>query len=35
MIESSQLKRTVTLSELLSGEVKGYQQEIDDHFGLA
>ncbi len=35
MIESSQLKRTVTLAELLSGEVKGYQQEIDDHFGLA
>lgn len=35
MIESSLLKRTVTLAELLSGEVKGYQQEIDDHFGLA
>ncbi len=35
MIESSQLERTVTLAELLSGEVKGYQQEIDDHFGLA
>ena len=35
MIESSLLKRTVTLAELLSGEVKSYQQEIDDHFGLA
>ncbi len=35
MIESSLLKRTVTLAELLSGEVRGYQQEIDDHFGLA
>ncbi|MCY4412171.1 MAG: Gfo/Idh/MocA family oxidoreductase [Caldilineaceae bacterium] len=35
MIESSLLERTVTLAELLSGEVKGYQQEIDDHFGLA
>ena len=35
MIESSALGRTVTMAELLSGEVSGYQQEIDDHFGLA
>lgn len=34
MIESSQLGRTVSLEELLSGEVSGYQREIDDHFGL-
>ena len=34
MIESSLLGRTVTLAELLSGEVSGYQEEIDDHFGL-
>ena len=35
MIESSALGRTVTMAELLSGAVRGYQQEIDDHFGLA
>ena len=34
MIESSALGRTVTMAELLSGEVCGYQKEIDDHFGL-
>lgn len=34
MIESSQLGRTVTMAELLSGEVSGYQKEINDHFGL-
>ena len=34
MIESSLLERTVTLDELLSGEVRGYQQEIDAHYGL-
>ena len=34
MIESSLLKRTVTMDELLSGAVRGYQQEIDDHYGL-
>ena len=34
MIESSALGRTVTMAELLSGAVRGYQQEIDDHFGL-
>ena len=35
MIESSLLGRTVTMAELLSGEVCQYQREIDDHFGLA
>jgi predicted dehydrogenase len=35
MIESSLLGRTVTMAELLSGGVCGYQQEINDHFGLA
>lgn len=35
MIESSLLRRTVTLDELLSGAVRGYQKEIDDHYGLA
>ena len=35
MIESSILGRTVTMEELLSGKVSGYQREIDDHFGLA
>ena len=34
MIESSQLGRTVSMEEMLSGEVSGYQREIDDHFGL-
>ena len=34
MIESSQLGRTVSIEELLSGEVSGYQREIDDYFGL-
>ena len=34
MIESSLLERTVTLDELLSGKVRGYQQEIDAHYGL-
>ena len=35
MIESSALGRTVTMAELLSGKICGYQQEIDDHFGLS
>ena len=35
MIESSLLQRTVTMDELLSGAVSGYQQEIDDHYGLS
>jgi len=34
IIESSHLGRTVTLAEMLSGAVNGYQQEIDDHYGL-
>lgn len=34
MIESSALGRTVTLEEILSGEVAGYQQEINEHYGI-
>lgn len=34
MIESSHLGRAVSLEELLSGTVAGYQQEIDEHYGL-
>ena len=34
MLESSQLGRRVTLAELLSGAVSGYQDEIDAHYGL-
>ena len=34
MIESSHLGRSVTLEEVLSGEVDGYQREIDDHYGI-
>ena len=34
MIESSHLGRTVTLDEVLSGQVDAYQREIDDHYGL-
>ena len=34
MIESSHLGRTVTLDEVLSGAVDGYQREIDEHYGL-
>lgn len=34
MIESSQLGRTVTLEEVASGEVSGYQREIDEYYGL-
>lgn len=34
MLESSQLGRRVTLEELLSGAVSGYQDEIDAHYGL-
>ncbi len=34
MIESSQLGRAVTLEEIISGAVAGYQQEIDAHYGL-
>ncbi|MCB0000666.1 MAG: hypothetical protein KDE56_33105, partial [Anaerolineales bacterium] len=34
MIESSQLGRTVTLDEVLNGSVAGYQQEINDYYGI-
>jgi 1,5-anhydro-D-fructose reductase (1,5-anhydro-D-mannitol-forming) len=34
MIESSHLGRTVTLDEVLSGDVVHYQQEIDEFYGL-
>ena len=34
MIESSHLGRTVTMDEMLSGEVANYQQEIDDYYGI-
>lgn len=34
MIESSLLQRTVSMDELLSGAVRGYQQEIDEYYGL-
>lgn len=35
MIESSHLGRTVTLEEVLTGAVAGYQQEIDQHYGIS
>lgn len=34
ILESSRLGRRVTLDEILSGEVAGYQQEINDHYGI-
>ncbi len=34
MIESSHLGRTVTLEEVLSGKVDGYQREIDEFYGI-
>jgi len=34
IIESSALGRTVSLAEMLDGSVNGYQQEIDEHYGL-
>jgi predicted dehydrogenase len=34
MIESSLLGRVVTLDEILSSAVDGYQREIDEHYGL-
>jgi predicted dehydrogenase len=34
MIESSALGRTVTLAEVLSGAVDGYQREINQHYGI-
>ncbi len=34
IIESSELGRSVTLEEVLRGDVAGYQAEIDDYYGL-
>lgn len=34
ILESSALGRQVTLEEMLSGSVDGYQREIDEHYGL-
>jgi predicted dehydrogenase len=34
VLESSVLKRQVTLAEVLSGETSAYQAEIDEHYGL-
>ncbi len=34
IIESSHLGRTVTLDEVLSGAVDGYQREIDEFYGI-
>jgi len=34
IIESSHLGRTVTLDEMLSGAVDGYQREIDEFYGI-
>ena len=34
IIESSHLGRTVTLNEVLSGAVDGYQREIDEFYGI-
>jgi predicted dehydrogenase len=35
MLESSALRRTVTLEEVLSGAVDAYQAEINAHYGLS
>ncbi|MFN8446651.1 MAG: Gfo/Idh/MocA family oxidoreductase [Caldilineaceae bacterium] len=34
MLESSQARHQVTLQEILSGQVDGYQREIDQHYQL-
>lgn len=34
MLESSLVKRAVTLSEVLDGDVSEYQDEIDEHYGV-
>ena len=34
IIEASHLGRTVTMQEILSGAVAGYQREIDEHYGI-
>ena len=33
--ESAELRRPVTVDEVLNGSVAGYQAEIDRHYGLA
>jgi len=35
MLESSVGGREVTLAEVLSGDVRAYQAEIDEYYGLA
>ena len=34
ILESGMLNRTVTLDEMLTGEVEGYQKEINEYYGL-
>ncbi|MDP6356782.1 MAG: Gfo/Idh/MocA family oxidoreductase, partial [Planctomycetota bacterium] len=34
VIESSLLRETVSIEDILSGKVANYQKEIDDHWGL-
>ena len=34
ILESGALGRSVSLKEMLSGEVEEYQKEINDHYGL-
>ena len=34
IVEASQAGRSVTLDEVLSGAVDGYQRELDEHYGL-
>jgi len=34
VIESSRLKRTVTVDDIESGKIGGYEGEINDHYGI-
>ena len=34
ILESSLARREVSIDEVLSGAVDGYQREIDEHYGL-
>lgn len=34
ILESSELQRTVTLDEVLTGQANAWQREIDEHYGL-
>ena len=34
ILESGLLHRAVTLDEMLTGEVEGYQKEINEYYGL-